>query len=313
MPWGVAAAAVGSVIASGNAADAQNHATDAATASANDANALNRDEFNWNKTNYETNVLPQQQKTQAIQDQIAQQSLDSSKQQQQFSADQQQYYKDTFQPVEKQMVDDANNYDSQANVDKKSGIAAANVNQQFSNAQDQSARLAGRYGLGSTAFSGQAGQAQRAQALGTAGAATGAAFDTQDKAIALRAGAANFGRNMPNTSAQFGGLSNQSGSVGSGAAGAALGSTIAGGNVMSTANQQNIGNTLGIGGALAGAYQTSANAFNAQAGGFGSLAGGILGNKTAQTTIQNGVSGIGDWFKGLTAPANSGGYSNPEF
>lgn len=303
MPWGVAAAAVGAygaMSASSDAADAQNNATAAATSSADKANQLSRDQFDWQKQTYENDIKPQQQKAADLQNRIGEESLSASQQQRQFASDQNQYYKDTFQPIEKKVADEAMNYDSADNVNRRSGIASANVNQQFSNARGQSARLAGRYGLGSTSFSGPAGASERAEALGSAGAATGAAFDTMDKGIALRAGAANFGRNMPNTAASFSGIGNQSSAVASGAATSGLNSTLAGANYMGAASQQNINNTLNTGGLLAGAYQNSANAYNNAASGYGTLAG--YGLYTAGKGGSNPFSGIGNtvsnWFSG---------------
>jgi hypothetical protein len=322
MPAGwVAAATAGAAIlsydAAGNAVDAQNKATDAATSSANEANKLNRDKFEWDKQTYTNDVLPAQRQAQALQSKIGEESLAASQQQRQFAADQQQYYKDTFQPIEKKVADEALNYDSQENVDRRSGIASANVNQQFSNARGQSARLAGRYGLGSTAMSGPAGASERAQALGTAGAATGAAFDTMDKGIALRAGAANFGRNMPNTAATFSGIGNQSGAVASGAGSAGLNSALTGSSFMNNAYQQNIGNTLGIGNSLSNAYQTSANAWGNAAAGLGKFAGGLYGSNTGgkDNTSGGGLSGAWDAVKNWwnTPSSNSGGYTNLEF
>lgn len=279
--WVAAATAAGAVLsydAAGKAVDAQDRATDAAKRSADDANALNRDKFEFDKKTYEEDVRPAQQKAQDLANRTGEEALASSQQQRKFAADQQQYYTDTFQPVEKKMVDEANNYDSQENVDRRSGIAAANVNQQMSNARGQSARLAGRYGLGSTSFSGPIGASERAEALGTAGAQTGAAFDTMDKGIALRAGAANFGRNMPNTAAQFGQLGNQSGGLGLTSGAAGLNSALAGGGFMNNAYQTNVANTLGIGGALSGAYQNSANAWGNAAAGLAKFSGGLYGN-----------------------------------
>lgn len=152
---------------------------------------------------YASDIRPAQEKQQKLADELVTDYLDTSKRQKDFANEQNAYYKSTFQPVEQQMVRDAMEYDSDANVKRATGEAAANVNQQFSNVRGQSARLAGRYGLASTAFSGPQGAAERAQALGAAGAATGAANAVRDKGIALRAGASNFGRNMPNTASNF--------------------------------------------------------------------------------------------------------------
>lgn len=165
--------------------------------------AVAKEALEFYKGIYASDIRPAQERQQALADRLVGDYLDTSQQQKDFAREQNAYYKETFQPVERQMVRDAMDYDSAENVKRASGEAAANVNQQFSNARGQSARLAGRYGLASTAFSGPQGAAERAQALGAAGAATGAANAVRDKAIALRAGASNFGRNMPNTASNF--------------------------------------------------------------------------------------------------------------
>lgn len=295
----VAAAVIGSAVvgavasssASGRAADAQNRATDSASQAAGEQTQLSREQFDWNKENYRDNILPAQQRAEALNTEIANDALDSSRQQRQFANEQNQYYKSTFQPLEQQMVRDAQNYDSAENIERRSGIAAANINQQFSNARGQSARLAGRYGLTSTAFSGPAGALERAQALGSAGAQTGAAFDTMDKAIALRAGAANFGRNMPNTAVSFGQLGNQSSGVASGAAGAGMNATIGGSNYMNGAYNtrfSNIGSTNGL---FTSAMNNSANYWNNQAAGWGNFTGGMLQRGMSSGAFNNLFSG----------------------
>lgn len=303
----VGAAAIGasaSRSAASRAADAQNRATDAATQASSEANQLSRDQFNWNKDIYERDIRPAQQRSQDLNERIANDALESSRQQREFSNEQRQYYKDTFQPLERQMVDEAKNYDSADNVARRSGIAAANVNQQFSNARGQSARLAGRYGLGSTAFSGPAGASERAQALGSAGAQTGAAFDTMDKAIALRAGAANFGRNMPNTAATFGQIGNQSSGVASNAAGAGMNAAIAGGNFMNNAYGSRINGLTNATGMFTNAMNNSANYYGNQAAGWGNFAGnmayrglsmpgGFSGAQAAFSQTDLGSSGFG--------------------
>lgn len=210
-------------------------APDPAIGEAAKANAqLGKDAFEWYKNYYDTTVAPQQAQQNQLATRLTNDYLDTSAQQKQFAQEQNQYYKDTFQPVEKQMVSDAMDYDSEANVKRVSGEAAANVNQQFSNARTQSARLAGRYGLTSSAMSGAAGASERAEALGAAGAATGAATATKDKAIALRSGVSNFGRNMPNTAASYFAGANGSNGGALGATGQSLNGAIQAGGVMNT-------------------------------------------------------------------------------
>jgi hypothetical protein len=206
------------------------------------------------------------------------------------------------------MAEDAANYDSTANINRRSGIAAANVNQQFSNAAGQNARLLSRYGINpnSSNFARANADLTRSEALASAGASTGAAFDTMDKAIALRAGAANFGRNMPNSAAQYYALSNQ-GSQGAGAT-----------------SSQGISNAVGIlspglqgAGIASGAFGSAGNInnnlfgnqmamYNSQMQGVGGLFSG-LGNLAASRAGQAGLSNVGttltNWW--------NGGVSNP--
>lgn len=171
--------------------------------------AIAKEALDFYKGIYANDLAPMQKENQKLSQELTKTAIESQKKQTEFADDQNEYYKETFRPAEEQMVKDAMEYDSSANIGKRSGIAAANVNQQFSNAAGQQSRLMGRYGLSSAgAFKNLA----RGQALASVGAQNGAAFDTMDKGIALRAGAANFGRNMPNTAAGYYGLSNQSGS-----------------------------------------------------------------------------------------------------
>jgi len=272
----VVTSAVGGIYSANKAAKAQNRATDAASAAAEEQNALSREQFEWNKSIYERDTAPMQKQQMEMQTRIAEDALSRAKKQDLLADEQNQYYKDVFQPVEMQSATDAMEYDSDANINRRTGIAAANVNQQFSNARGQSARLAGRYGLGSTAFSGPAGAAERAQALGTAGAATGAAFDTMDKGIQLRAGVSNFGRNMPNTALNGWGAATNSGSAAGNAANSALNGTIgatAGMNSAYNTRFNGIGASTGM---LTNALNNSANMWSSAASGFGSLAGGLF-------------------------------------
>lgn len=284
-----------SISASKKAGQAQDRAIAASENAAAEQNALAREQFDWNKQVYERDVAPLQKRQQDLQERVANDALARGAKQDALADEQNKYYKETFQPLEKQVVDEAKGYDSEANVNRRSGMAAANVNQQFANARGQSARMAGRYGLGSTSFSGPAGASERAQALGAAGASTGAAFDTMDKAIQLRAGAANFGRNMTNTALAGWGGANSSSGVAGGAANSALNGAVNSAGFMNNAygNLSNsITNSTNM---LTGALNNSARLSMADAGGWGSFAGGML-QKGLSGIQKNG--GIGGMFGG---------------
>lgn len=272
----VVTAGVGSIYSANKAAGAQNRATDAASAAAAEQNALSKEQFDWNKEIYERDTAPMQKRQQALQEKVADDALARAAKQDALADEQSAYYKSTFQPIEKRVVEDAMGYDSDANVNKRSGMASANVNQQFSNARGQSARLAGRYGLGSTAFSGPAGASERAQALGAAGAATGAAFDTMDKGIQLRAGTANFGRNMPNTALSAFSGANSSGANAGNAANAALNGTISATSGLNSAYNTRFSNIGSATGMLTSALNDSAKYWGNMSSALGGAAGGLF-------------------------------------
>lgn len=297
-----------SISSSRKAQQSADRATAAAESAAAEQNALAREQFDWNKQIYERDTAPMQQRQQALQERIADDALARAAKQDKLADEQNQYYKDTFQPVERKVVEEAMGYDSEANVNKRSGMAAANVNQQFSNARSQSARLAGRYGLGSTSFSGPAGASERAQALGAAGAATGAAFDTMDKGVQLRAGAANFGRNMTNTAlAGYGGATTSGGAAGN-AANSALAGTISATAGLNNAFNNRISSISSSTGLLTNALNNSARLAGADAAGWGGFAGGMLQRGLSGIQAQGGLGGL---FGGGSAAGMGLGSINP--
>jgi hypothetical protein len=293
MPFAIAAAAVGvagTVYASNKAAKTSKAGIDAQRELAGAANELGAEKFEWDKWVYETDIAPANKANQELQFLLAEDYLDTSKTNKDFANEQRDEYRTTYLPNERRVAADAATYDSDENTQRRSGVAAANVNQQFSNATAQRARTLGRYGLNpnSSAFSSQSGKDAIAQAGMASGAATGAAFDTKDRAIALRSGVANFGRNMPNTAAQANATSNASNAGASTTSQASANAAGAGAGFMNGAYNARIGgltdygNTLGVTGARESALWGNV------AQGLGSLTGaavqggggwGALGNK----------------------------------
>lgn len=166
---------------------------------------------------YASDIAPRAAADQALRTRLTNATVSSMEKQSAMADEQYGFWKDTYKPVEEQAVKDAQNYDSQENIQRRSGIAAANVNQQFSNAAGQNARLLSRYGLNpnSSAFARENAKLTNSEALASAGAQTGAAFDTMDKAIALRAGATQTGRGLNNTAlGAFAGSTNSANTAG---------------------------------------------------------------------------------------------------
>ena len=243
----------------------------------------------WYKDLYTSELLPMQKEQQALGRSLIDRYLSNMDKQQDFADKQNAYYEQTFKPVEQQMVRDAMDYDSDANIRRRSGIAAANVEQQFSNAQQENARNLSRYGLNpnSSAFAATNERLMRESALQKAGAATGAAFDTMDRGIALRAGASNFGRNMPNTAAAYYGGANATG------ANAMNTSTQA----INTANQN--ANTMGQG--FGSFYQGNSSAGNLALGDYNARTQGYQADQAATGGLFQGLGQLGSMaiYKGL--------------
>jgi hypothetical protein len=305
---GAVAAAGATVYASNQASDAASDATDAQSRAASASNAVSLQRLDFDKQVYNDTTKPLAQQDADLKKRIADDAMARAAKQDKFADSQNAYYEETFKPVEKKMVADADGYDSAANVAKRSGMAAANVNQQFSNAQGQKSRLMARYGINPSSSTAalSAGADSRAEALGAAGAATGAAFDTQDKAIALRAGAANFGRNMPNTASSYFAGANSSQATAADSLTSALKNTKDATGTLDRAYDARMAGITASAGLQVGGLNSLASSWGNTASNLGSAVGGLLNNKAVQSKIT-------DWWGGLTAPSSWGGGSSAPY
>lgn len=287
----VAVGAAGSMYSANKASKSQDKATAAQSQAAAESNALAKERFDWERDVYEKDTKPLQQEDQALKKRIIESQLSQADKQSQFADEQNAYYKENYRPIESKMAQEAMQYDSGENIAKRSGMAAAGVNQQFSNAAGQQSRLMGRYGLSSSgAFKNQA----RSQALATVGAQNGAAFDTMDRAIALRAGAANFGKGMPNTAASYYGGSTNSSNSASNASTAALGNQMTSTSGMSGAYGSMIGATNAYGNQMANAYNAQAQQWGQVSSGIGQMTGGLANyfSKNSDPTFMGAIGGM---------------------
>lgn len=179
--------------------------------------AVAKEALDFYKGVYSSDIAPRAAADQELRTRLTDSMTRNMDQQTEIGQEQYQRYKDTYIPVEDKSVKDAMEYDSQGNINRRMGIASANVNQQFSNAAGQQARLLSRYGLNpnSSAFARENAKLHNQEALASAGAQTGAAFDTMDRGIALRAGAAQTGRGLTNTAlGAFAGATNTGSTAG---------------------------------------------------------------------------------------------------
>lgn len=159
---------------------------------------LGKEALAFYKDIYARDIQPRQQRTDELTNRLVTDYLDTQQQNKQMAQEQLARQKGLFFPVEEQVVRDSMGYDSPERMQRMAGQAAADVNQQFSNARAQGLRALTRYGINPNtgAFADTNAQLTTQQALGAAGAQNQARQDVQDRAIALRAGAANFGRGL---------------------------------------------------------------------------------------------------------------------
>jgi len=163
---------------------------------------LGREELEFFKRVY-LEQQPRQARLDELSDQVSAEQLEQSK----FSGDQAEAqwkrFNEVFVPVEDRMVKEANEIDSGAELDRKAGEAAAGVQSQYDAGVNINNRNLAAMGVNPNSSRALAVKADGALKLAAAkaGAANNAREIARDKGISLRAGVANFGRNMPNTAA----------------------------------------------------------------------------------------------------------------
>ena len=211
----------------------------------------------------------------------AQQQADSAKASNR-SDQQWSQYQTTFQPIEEKMAQEAMDYGSEADQERATGQAAADVSQQFQSQRAAAQRQLASMGVkpNSGAFMAQNRESDAAEAAARAAAMTGTRQAVKDKGVSLRAGAAAFGRNQTNTAGQQVGLSTGTGSAATQSAGAGVGSTLAAGNSINAgygaqidAANSAVRANLGLGGLMNSAYGNQAQMYGSQMAGLGQLVG----------------------------------------
>lgn len=232
--------------------------------------ALGREQLAWEKDRAE--------KQDPLIAKIAQQQIDSADKNSARADEQWNIYKDLFQPVEAQMVKDANEFDSPERQARMAAEAGADVTKSYQGALDSNQRNMERMGVNPNSGKFQTINAAGllSQAKDTAGAMNTARNNTVTQGMALRTGVAQFGRNMPNTGIAADSLALNGGNsaVGNFATGAGI-------NNASNAAAQNW-----FGGAV-GANSSAGNL------GLGQYQGQLQAWNMQNQNTQNLISGIG--------------------
>jgi hypothetical protein len=209
MPFAVAAGAmaVGSIYSANKASKASNNATAAAGEMASEQIALDRETLDFYKSQY-ADQKPLQQEQARIAKEVSTAQLASMKQNDTISKDYYDYQTGTFRPMEKQIVADAQTYDTTERRNEKAGQAIADVGMQAEIGRQSNMRQMNRMGVNPN--SGKMLAMGNQMALGEAVAKAGAANKARDavevQGYARKMDAASLGRNLPSNQATSAGV-----------------------------------------------------------------------------------------------------------
>jgi hypothetical protein len=191
---------------------------------ARESQQIARDQLKWQKELWEKEIMPRQDEMNALTKEVTGQQMKDAKAASAFAAEQRDQWRETYAPLERRVVQEVQDYDGQDRINQRMGLAGANVTQAFSRARSNAVEEMAKFGiqLDPNAMAAQMRRLGTAEAMAGAGARTGAAMETQNQGLALRAGMVNTGRGLSGGAAQFMGVANQSaaGAVGNSAAAA---------------------------------------------------------------------------------------------
>lgn len=220
----------------------------------------------------------------------------------QRSGEQYEFFKTHGRPVIQKALEDANNYDSEQNIQAFRGRAVADVNNSFAAAEGQQARTLSRYGVmpnaSRLATLNQQMLAQKAAAQ--AGAMTNSEQMVRDRAIQMRQQGANIANGMPAQSLQFGQAATQQGQ-------AALGGAQAANNAQLQANGQAMSGYNTAGNIMGGASQTAQGIYNGQLQGWqGQVSQANAESQGWGSLIGAGIAAYGSYAAAAALMADGG-------
>jgi hypothetical protein len=227
--------------------------------------ALGREQLDFSKQQY-AEMKP-------IAERVANQQLASQEQQMKQAQEYYDYQQGTFRPVERGLVAQAQEYDTEANRERIAAQAAADTARAFGTAEGMTSRNLARRGVGPGSGNAMAMQNQNALSLASAraGAMTGARNQAEQIGYARKLDAVGLGRNLAGASTAAYGAATGAGSAG-------LGSSMAPGSQY----MQGLGQAGQTYGSILNSQTSAYNAGMSQQGlDVGSLLGGAAKAYTA--------------------------------
>jgi len=264
---GAAISSSGSRKAASTAAGAQNYATEAEERVGMAQLEQSKEEFAYNKE--------RAARMDALTEKVTNSQLATQDQQNALAKDYDNYNKTTFRPLEQQIVNDANAYDTPGRQEAEAAKSAAEVQRNFTQQQQASNRNMARMGVNpnSGRFAGTQATMGANQALAEAGAENAARTKVETVGAARKMDAASLGRGLPSAQATAAGLGITAGNSAVSNQATANNSYVAG-QQPGISLLNSAGNTFGSAAANFGAIYGAANKATADTmSGIGSAAG----------------------------------------
>ena len=249
--------------------------------------ALSKEQLDWAKQVFAEGA-PEREATAAQAKQVSNAQLKAMDTQTSIAQDYADYNKTTFRPLERGIVDAANNYDTQDRREAEAGKAIADVSQNIDGAQAQSDMDLARAGVDPSSGRALAIRSNMglSGALGKTQAGANARRAVETTGFARKMDAASLGRGLASNQATSASLASQLGT-------SAVGSSGAGLNAMNSGNQVMQQGFNGASQGLSSAGSMYGNIANIQGqnnnngmwGALGGIAGQFAGSKAGSAAL----------------------------
>jgi len=228
-----------------------------------------------------------------------------AKENQAIAQDQTNYNNETYRPLEKSIVEDANSYSTEAKQEELARKGMADVATAYDAQRKQALATLSSFGINpnSNRFAAINAQLSQGQAADSAGVATNARSNAEQLGYARKMDAASLGRGLAsNASTSYGvALNAGNSSVNSGTA--AMGTMSAPGTAMGASYgnySTQLGNSAnsyyGAGNLNASGYKITSAAESAGSAGLGSLAGQFMSSGVGQAAMKAGGTALMSMF-----------------
>lgn len=206
------------------------------------------------------------------------------------------YERGTFRPLEKALVSEAEQYDTEAKREQLASRAMADVSQAYQQQRQAAIDQMARYGINpnSNRFAAINASLGRAEALDRAGAGTNARTQAEQLGYARKLDAASLGRNLASNATAAYGTAINAGNASVASGGAAYGTAAAPGAAMGGA----YGTSSNILGGATNAYGTAGNIYGQE---FNARMQGYQANQAATGAMFSGIGNIAGRYAGSEA------------